>query len=338
VPRVLLDFRVRRGGPGRYGHELTAALRALRDGRDVAVVERPFGADAAPFTPWGRLGVAAAAHSTKVDLVHGLHLEAPPLAGVPTVVTIPDVVAFEHPESIADRVRRLAYRRLIATSLRRAARIIVPSELTASTLVTHGADRHKLAVVPYGIGAGFAPSSEAERVVARARFAASRPYVAAAVTPRAHKNARGLARAAAKVIAKAPVAVLSTGTAPALGPLRFVGDLTDDDLRSFYAGAEVVVVPSHFEGFGLVVAEALACGVPAVCGPDVGALPYLRDGVVVADVSDPRALATEIGRLLGDDHLRRDLAEAGARAVRALTPEAMARGTLAVYEDALSRR
>jgi glycosyltransferase involved in cell wall biosynthesis len=106
-------------------------------------------------------------------------------------------------------------------------------------------------------------------------------------------------------------------------------------VRAFYAGAEAMLNLSHVEGFGLPAAEALACGTPVVCGPGLGALPFLRAGVVEVDVNQTRSIVDGARRLLDEPEYRRRLAADGLAATAGLTVTAMAQATLAVYRDAM---
>ena len=326
---------MREGGCGRYGVDLIAGLRALGaiEARVVSPRRRR-DSTAAPFTPWGRRRVARLALTWKADLVHGLHLELPH-CGIPSVVTIQDLIPLDHPASMPSRARRLVYERLLHSSLRRADRVIVPSEATASSLCRRGADPAKVAVIPLAVGPAFRPLGEAERVRARLRFAAGHRYVAAATGARAHKNLPGLARAAAELARGLGLAVVATGPPldGGIGSIRFLGRLSDEELRSFYGGAEALVLASHVEGFGLPALEALACGTPVVSGAGIGALPYLGGGAVSVDVRSPSEIAAAIERVVSDEQLRSRLVAAGLASARRLTPVAMAQATAKVYEE-----
>jgi glycosyltransferase involved in cell wall biosynthesis len=95
----------------------------------------------------------------------------------------------------------------------------------------------------------------------------------------------------------------------------------DDELPSLYAGAEAFVLPSHYEGFGLTVLEAMAVGTPVVAS-DVTALPELvRDAGVLVDPRDPAAIADAIDRARGDDELARRGIERARRFTWASTAE-----------------
>lgn len=323
MARVLLDLRFRHAGPGRYASELVAGLREAAS-LDLVVLEAA-GVRSRPFTPWGSWRTRAVARRERIDLVHGLHLELPG-GPIPGVVTIQDVVPLEHPASMPSAVRRHAFAALLRASLRRAARTIVPSEATAAALARHGADQRSIAVIPLAVSPVFRPLDEAERADAQRRLARGERYVAAATGTRPHKNAAAVA----------PVArLLARSCGARLVPVRMDGSLADEDLRRVFGGADAFLLPSHVEGFGLPAAEALACATPVVCGPGVGALPYIGAGVLEADVSRPVEVAHALERILAEPSLRRRLVEGGLAAAARLSRGAMAQRTLGVYADVL---
>ncbi len=322
-----------------YARNLVSGLQRLDRAEVELRVLAPVGVLAAWGSPWGRASVAATARRWQPDLVHGLHVEAPPvgLAGRPAVVTIQDLIPLDHPASVANPALRFAYRRLVTTSLRRAARVIVPSPFTRERVVAHGADPARVSVVPLGVDPRFRPLDDNERERARRTYGGGRPYVVAATGPRPHKNRAGL-EAAGALLGDIPVVV--TGVGPraggAGGAVNFVGRLGEDELVQLYGGADVMVLPALCEGFGLPALEALACGVPVVCGPGTGALAYLRSGAVEVDVRRPAEMAGAVRALLDDDRGRAELAAAGRKVASTLTIDAMARATLAVYREVLA--
>jgi alpha-1,3-rhamnosyl/mannosyltransferase len=332
---VLLDARVRRGGPEVYARRLVAGLRSL-DGSPVEILVTGLlgsvGPTMAPaLSPWGRGLVAATAARRGADLVHGLHVDAPP-GRPPSVVTVQDLIPLDVPGSVPSGVARRVYRRALGASLRRASRVIVPSPATAARLVAHGVEPARVVTVPLGAGPQFRPLLADERDAARREFAGGRRYVAASSGPRPHKNLAGLVAAAAAL--EADVAVVLTGHGATPG-LTFLGRLDDAAVARFYGGAEVMVLPASVEGFGLPALEALACGVAVVCGAGTGAAAYLGDGMLEVDVRRPRELAAALRGLLADDAVRARLGAAGMSQAVALTVQAMARATMAVYVDVL---
>jgi glycosyltransferase involved in cell wall biosynthesis len=115
--------------------------------------------------------------------------------------------------------------------------------------------------------------------------------------------------------------------------VRILADVPDADMPEFYNRAAVFAYPSLYEGFGLPLLEAMACGVPVVSS-SAGALPEVGgDAVLYADPLDSPAFAGQLARVLGDGDLRRRLADAGLRRARRFSWERTAEQTLAVYES-----
>jgi glycosyltransferase involved in cell wall biosynthesis len=116
------------------------------------------------------------------------------------------------------------------------------------------------------------------------------------------------------------------------------GYVSDDERASLYRAASMLVLPSFEEGFGLPVMEAMAAGVPVVVS-NRGALPDVAgDAALVVDPDDRAGLAAAMERVLSDGDLRRRMADAGLRRVRAFDPSAAARDVLAAYRAAVERR
>ncbi|MFD8492197.1 glycosyltransferase family 4 protein [Amycolatopsis sp. NPDC059657] len=120
---------------------------------------------------------------------------------------------------------------------------------------------------------------------------------------------------------------------PAGPRVRFVSGLTDTELAELIASAEVVCVPSLYEGFSLPAAEAMACGT-ALVTTSAGAIPEVAgDAAVVVPPADPDALAKELLRVLTDGDLRRRLGAAGLARTATMSWEATARETVRHYRD-----
>jgi glycosyltransferase involved in cell wall biosynthesis len=115
--------------------------------------------------------------------------------------------------------------------------------------------------------------------------------------------------------------------------VRFTGYVPDDHLRHLYSAADVLVLPSFYEGFGLPVLESMACGTPVIAS-DAGALAeVVSDAGLLFDPHSSEALAGVLGRMLSDDALRRDLAARGKVRAEQFTWEASARAALAAFEE-----
>jgi alpha-1,3-rhamnosyl/mannosyltransferase len=248
------------------------------------------------------------------------------------VVSIPDLIPLDHEASMSGLMRRSVYGGIIDRSIEQAQRILTLSSISRDSLVERGADPLKIRIVPPAVDMRFTPLTLEEIKGARERFAEGRSYVAAAMRDKPHKNYPGLL-AAAKALSHMDVKFVMTGMPARDREVAGVGPLNDRELRAFYGGAEAVVVPSYIEGFGLPVGEALACGVPVVCGNRVGALDLLAEGTIAVDPSDHGEFAEAVVSLIRDPHRRKQLVDGGRPKALALTEHALAEATASVYSE-----
>jgi glycosyltransferase involved in cell wall biosynthesis len=115
----------------------------------------------------------------------------------------------------------------------------------------------------------------------------------------------------------------------------FPGYVPQDDLPSLLSGARLFIFPSLYEGFGLPVLEAMACGTAVLCS-NVSSLPEVAgNAAFLVDPLNVESMAEAMNRLLQDEGLRAQLVERGFRQVHRFSWEQCARETLAVLEDAL---
>jgi glycosyltransferase involved in cell wall biosynthesis len=123
------------------------------------------------------------------------------------------------------------------------------------------------------------------------------------------------------------------------GMVRFTGRLTREELAQHYSSAQIAVVPSIYEGFGIPAAEAMACGTPVIATTG-GALPeVVGNAGILVPPRDAEALATAIKQLLNDKEMQRRMSEAGRQRVKEkFNWEQAARQTLEVYQEVLTAR
>jgi len=324
------------GGVGRYGRLLIDGLRRLPDGPSLEVVERGAGRSwaAAPFTPWARARVGRRARTSRADVLHSLHLELPRVE-IPCVVTIHDLIPIEVEGAMPSRVRRAVFRRLLETALERATKVIVPSEVTRASLArSYGSTDAKVVVIPNAVDPVFVPLDEGKRDEARRRFASGARYVAAMSDARTHKAPDVLGEAARRIVDAGTSVVFAGEPRVVFTSFPQAGALSDRDLALFLGGADLFLLPSRLEGFGLPLAEAAACGVPGIASTGVGAVSYLGDGVLVV-AAEGEEVAEAALSLLGEEseRLRRSGAALGSAA--ALSVDALARATDQVYASLL---
>ena len=300
----------------------------------------------------GALAVPARLAVDRPSLYHGNYL-LPPRLPCPGVVTVHDCSYLRAPE-LMPVVDRLAFRRFVPWSARRAARVVCVSEFTRRDLLelVPGLDPERVVVVPNGVSAAFRPRPDLAAAM-RARLALDVPYVCflGALQPR--KNLLRLLEAWGTLKARRPGPELLV----LVGAAKQDGDAVDeaverfgirdsvrrlgyvdgsDDLAGVLTGARALAFPSLYEGFGLPVVEAMACGTP-VLASETTALPETTGGAaLLVDPLSPTAIADGLRRLLDDDDEHERLRAAGLRRAAELTWERAAERLVGVYEHALA--
>jgi glycosyltransferase involved in cell wall biosynthesis len=240
----------------------------------------------------------------------------------PEVVTVHDL-SFEREATAMGRRDRAIFKRVVPRAVERARRVIAVSERTKRDLIElYGVPEQKIAVTPHGVDPAFGPGENG-----------AHDYLLYVGAIQARKNPLAAAEAAAAVGMPLVVAGPDREHALARELERLGADLRGyvekDELAQLYRGAAALVLPSRYEGFGLPVLEAMACGTPVVAGPDPALQEVAGDAALYAE---PDGLADAIRRAIEE---RGRLVAAGfARAAR-FTWEETARRTLDVYRQAL---
>jgi glycosyltransferase involved in cell wall biosynthesis len=276
-----------------------------------------------------------------------LALTAPLRTRAANVITIADTTWFEGPR--ADTTT-LLWRVIVPPIARRADRLIAISQAGRRDIVDHlriPVDRIDLTLLGHRPPASIAalPASEV-----RGRFGlGDAPFVLMVGTRKPHKNVDGLLRAFAQVAAEQPgAALVLAGNPTALEPdllgladtlglrerVHFLGFVAPDELEGLYSTAACFVLPSHNEGFGLPVLEAMGRGVAVACS-SASALPEVGgEAVRYFDPDRPGEIAATLAELLRDPELRVRLGAAGRARAGQLTWRATAEATLESYRRA----
>ena len=113
--------------------------------------------------------------------------------------------------------------------------------------------------------------------------------------------------------------------------MRFTGFVEDDHLPDLYRGALLFVYPSLYEGFGLPVLEAMACGTPVITSNRTSLPEVAGDAALLIDPTRPESLATAMTSIMHDGELRQSLRAKGLTRARAFTWDAVAEQTVAIY-------
>ncbi len=291
------------------------------------------------------------------SLVHGPVNVLPLARWVPGVVTVHDLAFLHFPETYPV-AKRWYLHFFTRWSVARADRVITVSEHTGRDVVASlGVPPERVVIVPNGVDATFR-RIEDERALATWRAERELPerFLLYVGTLQPRKNLTTLLEAMAHLGSAFDWLLVVVGARGwkesgifarlrELGlerRVRFVGYVPPEELRWWYSAATVFVYPSLYEGFGLPVLEAMACGTPVITSDGSALREVARDAAVLVDPRDPSALARAIAELASDEERRRALAMAGLVRARSYTWERTARETAAVYravaEEAHRRR
>jgi len=235
-----------------------------------------------------------------------------PLGFPRNVVVIHDAAPLRHPEWYSPAYAAWQ-RRVLPALARRALHVVTVSEFSRGELagLLDLAHEH-ISVVAGGVDPAFRPDADAGR--ARAALGLTRPYVLCVASQTARKNLRALVPAARALAADGVEVVVAGGHRPqfareqGLETLRHLGAVPDALLPGLYAGAEAFALPSLYEGFGLPVLEAMACGAPVVAS-DVTALPDTAGGA--ARLVPPDAVSDTVCEVVRSPAERARLRAAG---------------------------
>lgn len=287
------------------------------------------------------------------DVAHFTNGLMPLATGVPTVITIHDMSLTLYPECHPTR-RRLVKRPFMRLAAMRAAAIITPSASAKADLVRlYGVPQDRVHVVHEAAAPEFQPVTDAATLAdVRQRHALPDRFVlyVGAIEPR--KNLPRLLDAFAQryhsgdltcpLVCVGPYGWLSTDIGARIESLgiakavHFTGYVPFADLPAIYSLAEMFVFPSLYEGFGLPVVEAMACGTPTIIGRTSSLTEIGGSAVSIVDPLDTTALGDAMVTLAHDRDRRRELSEAGLARAREFSWDRAARETLAVYRAAVA--
>ena len=404
--RILLDARTiqdRFPGIGRYVYNLAAALVPQLDGELLLLVNHALPNTQYPISPleahpnvrliptaipirhWReQLWLPRLIRSLAPDLVHFPYFVRPYRIGVPTILTLYDVIPRRFPHYFS-RATAHSVELLKRLAIRNSDAFVAISQATAADFqALYGIPAERITVTPLAPDPIFQPQAPAAIADLRRRLALPERYALYLGSNKPHKNLPRLLEAWARVrrsegrgrrseggtrntqhatpntqypIPKNDDKSFSTNLVIAgawderypeakhlaeslrvTDSVHFLGPVSNVDLPALYAGAELFVFPSLYEGFGLPVLEAMACGTPVACS-NASSLPEVTgDAALLFDPADVNEMAAAAQQLLGDQALRRELSEKGRVQAARFTWEHTAQETLRRYRSILQTR
>ena len=307
--------------------------------------------------PFLRLGfdLSAKLQQDRPDLLH-VQYTAPLRCPVPVVVSVHDVSFLEHPEFFP-RFRAMQLRWSVQRTVRFAAKILTLSEFSSAAIQrAYGVSSDDVVVAPLAAAPEFRTFHIDNALDAvRSRFQLPAPYILSVGDLQPRKNQIGLILAFAELVKNFPqlrhrlvLAGKETWFSPKVREaakssgvsdrIRFLGFVTDQDLLHLYNACDLFVFPSFYEGFGLPILEAMACGRAVTCS-NTSAMPEVADGAAI--LFNPHS-TTEMTRamadLLRDAELRARMERLGQQRAAHFSWQKSAQTTLDVYYEVAARK
>ena len=286
-----------------------------------------------------------------LSLYHATDFVLPPVRrGTTTIVQVHDL-SFLRVPAAAPPALKSWLEKLVPASLRRADHVLADSQATRQDIIElcPAVPDAKISVLYGGVNPRFRPSPPPAQIAARRKYGLGDwPFILAVGTLQPRKNHARLLASLARLRAACPDLhlVIAGGAGWLADPfhqqlresglahlVRLPGYVADEDLPALYSAAAVFAFPSLYEGFGLPVLEAMACGVPVVTS-NLSSLPEVAgDAALLIDPCDSAALSHALGRALQDTALRRRLTRAGLKRAQHFTWRRAALELLALYRN-----
>ncbi len=327
-----------------HGPEAAARLAGLA-GPQVSLLATPI----SPFSLAQQWAIPRLLRrASDVQIYHSTYLVMPYSLRLPTVLTFYDLIPLQHPETVTRRARML-FRLTMSMALSTSTQVLAISEAARRDLLLRFQQPpQKVVTTPLAADARFQPQPAAAVARVRARYDLPEEMMLFVGINKPHKNLVRLIEAFGRLLQagssatlvlagpwdeRYPQAEQAIGQLGAGERVRRLGPVADADLPALYAAATLFVLPSLYEGFGLPVLEAMACGAPVACS-DRSSLPEVAgDAARTFDPTDGAAIAATLQELLADPVQRARLAQAGLAQAARFTWATTAAQTLAVYRQ-----
>ncbi len=362
-----------RAGIGRYTRELVAALLSLNQLHQYTIFAATGGLEGSDWRSeidkegarfrsvplsddwmarlWHRLRlpIPVDIFTGPLDVFYSPDFALPPTGrGTKTLLTVHDLSFVHHPEAFLPSLRRYL-ERTVSRSVKRADLVLADSAHTRLDLISvFGISSRAVEVVYPGVDSRFqAGASPGEVTRLHDRYGiADRPYILSVGTLQPRKNylhlMEGFLQLEEDLGSGLQLFVAGgqgwlyddiVGEAARHENVRLLGFVADEDLPALYRGARLFALTSLYEGFGLPVLEAMACGVPVVCSRTSSLPEVAGDAALLVDPRDSDELTEAMIRVLEEDELREEMVRRGlARAAR-FTWERSARKLLRLIDS-----
>ncbi len=337
-----------------------------RESEFIAYISRPSAENRIPSrvqvrlvseNPFRRLGfdLPRCLRQDRPDLLH-VQYTAPLFSGAtPVVVTVHDVGFLSHPQYFTS-FRRKQLRYTVRRTVHRAAKVLTVSDFSRKCILeAYGLDESKVVVMPNAASPQFRPVARpVAAAAARERLGIDGPFVMTVGDLQPRKNYLGLIRAfedamrahpelphqlvlVGKDTWYSPVIHQAVAKSPLAHRIRFTGFVSDADLATLYSACDLFVFPSFYEGFGVPILEAMACGRAVACS-NSSAIPEVADSAALLfDPESTGEMTRAMLDLLLDSGLRAHMERLAIARAAHFSWERTARETLEVYYEVAAK-
>jgi glycosyltransferase involved in cell wall biosynthesis len=283
----------------------------------------------------------------KVDLVHGPYTGTP-FGNFKKVITVHDIIPSI--QGWHDRVDQIHFKISTPIMIKMADMLISDSIKTKNDLIEfYGVDEDKIRVVY--LGAVLKGSKGAVDPALMKRLGIKGRTILFVSNMKPVKNVETLIRAFGEIADRIPHQLVLVGLKPKYEApydmikkyklkdrVVFTGHITDEELAALYSNSDLFVLPSHYEGFGITVLEAMGYGVPVISSNAASLPEVVGDAGVLVDPLAHDKISESMLDILNDDNRRDKMVKKGLEWVKQFTWEKTARETLAVYEEVCGRK
>lgn len=300
---------------------------------------------------WHRLYLPAPVEwfAGPLDLFHSPNFILPPTRRAKTLLTVHDLSFIRHPQGAVDQLRRWL-EKVVPRSLNRAGHVLADSQSTKQDLIEiYGLPASQITVVGAGVEARFRPiSNPATLKTVRQRYGLPpEKFILSLGTLEPRKNFTGLIQAFDHSPARETHHLVIAGgkgwlyddifaaaeSSPVANRIHLIGFVADTDLPALYSLADIFAYPSHYEGFGIPVIEAMACGTPVVCANNSSLPEVAGQAALQITAADTPALAQALYQLAIDHSLREKSIREGFIQAKKFNWPAAAKRLLNVYQQ-----
>ena len=307
------------------------------------------GADASPFSVRQQWQIPRLLRAHDVAVYHSPYYLMPYWPGKATVLTVYDLIPQLFPEYVSQRARSL-FRVTTRLALHRAAHVIAISEATREDFMSHyGVPSQQITTIPLAAAANFRPVPKEWLDKMRRQYDLPEPYVLYVGSNKPHKNLLGLVRAWRHVqefVQGSHKLVIAGHWEPHHSAIQqeierlslkerisLLPNIAEQDLPALYSGADIFVFPSLYEGFGLPVLEAMACGCAVACA-NLSSLPELvSDAALLFEPREPSAIAQAVVELLQNPRRRQEYQRRSLQRAAAFSWSRTAAETVQIYRQ-----